>query len=183
MGKKLGDLLKEWHKRIDDRAEEFRLHAQSVRRWDAQLLENERKITELTNTINTLQHDRKRINSQMERVRLEQDKQERELDDLDTKIQELVEPGAGSSDVHREHAYSSATELLRQLESMEQKLQSITGALNDSQKAAMDGEQSMLQVLVVLNNHQRAMEGVHGRARAVRDGVRQLQAHFADHVA
>lgn len=41
----------------------------------------------------------------------------------------------------------------------------------------------MLQVLVVLNNHQRAMEGIHSRARAVRDGVRQLQAHFADHVA
>lgn len=151
--KQLEEETNKWMAELEEEERSFLLQATQVNAWDRLVIENGDKIVQL--------------NTDLERVKLEQQKleheldfvqsQQRELGDLLSPIESALEAMPAISyqqhaDLEREHTYQLAESLDAQLKRMGQDLKEIIDRINSS-NAKPDPDDPVQQITKILNAH------------------------------
>ncbi|KAK7099218.1 nuclear pore glycoprotein p62-like [Littorina saxatilis] len=151
--KQLEEETNKWMSELEEQERNFLLQATQVNAWDRLVIENGEKTVQL--------------NSDLERVKLEQQKLDHELDFVHSQQRELAEmltpldaaleamPAISyqqHADLEREHTYQLAESLDAQLKRMGQDLKEIIDRLN-SGNTKPDPEDPVQQITKILNAH------------------------------
>ena len=156
----LEENINKWMQDLEKQEKEFLEQATHVNAWDRFLVENGEKITCL--------------NSDMERVKVEQQKldheldfiksQQRELDEMLIPLEKSVEEQQNISfqqhaDLERENTYQLAENVDAQLKRMLQDLKEIIDHLNTS-NASQDNTDPIFQITQILNSHMDSLQWI-----------------------
>lgn len=156
----LEENINKWMQDLENQEKEFLEQATHVNAWDRFLVENGEKITYL--------------NSDMERVKVEQQKldheldfiksQQRELDEMLIPLEKSVEEQQNISfqqhaDLERENTYQLAENVDAQLKRMLQDLKEIIDHLNTS-NASQDNTDPIFQITQILNSHMDSLQWI-----------------------
>lgn len=151
--KQLEEETNKWMSELEEQERNFLLQATQVNAWDRLVIDNGEKIVQL--------------NADLERVKLEQQKldheldfvhsQQRELADLLTPLEAALHAMPAISyqqhaDLEREHTYQLAESLDAQLKRMGQDLKEIIDRLNSS-NTKPDPDDPVQQITKILNAH------------------------------
>ncbi|XP_063404593.1 nuclear pore glycoprotein p62-like [Mytilus trossulus] len=170
----LEENINKWMQDLEKQEKEFLEQATHVNAWDRLLVENGEKITCL--------------NSDMERVKVEQQKldheldfiksQQRELEEMLNPLEKSVEEQPNISfqqhaDLERENTYQLAENVDAQLKRMLQDLKEIIDHLNTS-NASQDNTDPIFQITQILNSHMDSLQWIDQNSAVLKRHVEDI---------
>lgn len=164
----LEESINKWTLELEEQEKAFMNQATQVNAWDKLLIANGEKIVTL--------------NQEVERVKLEQQQLEHELDYVVGQQKELqdclvpLEKELGSlsvSDPEREYTYRLAEKLDTQLKQMSEDLKEIIEHLNEANRA-QDSSDPIVQIGKILNAHMNSLQWIDQRTSILGQKIQQI---------
>uniref|UniRef100_A0A8C0K347 Nuclear pore glycoprotein p62 n=1 Tax=Canis lupus dingo TaxID=286419 RepID=A0A8C0K347_CANLU len=156
----LEGLINKWSLDLEDQEKYFLHQATQVNAWDRTLIENGEKITTLHGEVEKVKLDQQRLEQELDFIL----SQQKELEDLLTPLEEFVKDQSGS--VYLQHAdkvhgktYRLAENIDAQLKRMAQDLKDIIEHLNTFGSPA-DTTDPLQQICKILNAHMDSLQWI-----------------------
>nr|KAG5689216.1 hypothetical protein BaRGS_014872 [Batillaria attramentaria] len=151
--KQLEEETNKWMAELEEQERNFLLQATQVNAWDRLVIENGEKIVQLNSDLERVKLDQQKLDHELDFVH----SQQRELNDLLKPLEEALEAMPAISyqqhaDLEREHTYQLAESLDAQLKRMGQDLKEIIERLNSS-NTKPDPDDPVQQITKILNAH------------------------------
>ncbi|XP_015598028.1 nuclear pore glycoprotein p62 [Cephus cinctus] len=164
----LEESINKWTQELEAQEKAFVNQALQVNAWDKFLIANGEKIVTL--------------NQEIERVKLEQQQLEHELDYVvgqQKELQDCLEPlekelaSLSISDPDREYTYGLAKDIDTQLKRMSEDLKEIIEHLNEANRA-QDPSDPIVQIGKILNAHMNSLQWLVQRVELVDQNIQQI---------
>jgi len=163
--KELEDTVDKWLHDLAEQEKAFVLQATQVNTWDRQLIENGEKVTELNNEVERVKADQSRLDRELDFILSQQEELEELLQPIEAsaKSQQLVQH-VQHSDVERERTYNLADNIDAQLKRMMEDLREIIERINNSNvnpgSGGGAGDEAMASIGKILNSHMDSLQWV-----------------------
>ncbi|XP_036846103.1 nuclear pore glycoprotein p62 isoform X2 [Oncorhynchus mykiss] len=156
----LEGLINKWSLELEDQERHFLQQATQVNAWDRTLVENGEKITSLHREMEKVKLDQRRQDQELDFIL----SQQKELEDLLSPLEESVKEQSGTiymqnADEERERTYKLAENVDAQLKRMSQDLKEIIEHLNTSCGPA-DTSDPLQQICKILNAHMDSLQWI-----------------------
>ncbi|XP_008559359.1 nuclear pore glycoprotein p62 [Microplitis demolitor] len=164
----LEELINKWTLELEEQEKVFMNQATQINSWDKLLIANGEKIVTL--------------NDQVEKVKLEQQQLEHELDYVvgqQKELQDCLVPlekelaNVSVSDPEREYTYRLAEKLDTQLKQMSEDLKEIIEHLNEANRA-QDSSDPIVQIGKILNAHMNSLQWIDQRTSILAQKIQQI---------
>lgn len=166
------EAINKWTLELEEQEKVFLNQATQVNAWDRLLMTNGEKIVKLHESVEKVKLDQQRLEHELDFVK----SQQLELDEILRPLEEsLVD--APPPDAERERIYSLAENLDAQLQRMGDDLREIIEHLNSANRTTNDND-PIVQISRVLNAHMDALQWVDQTSGAVQkklDEVTKVQ--------
>lgn len=151
--KQLEEETNKWMAELEEQEKNFLLQATQVNAWDRLVIENGEKIVQLNNDLERVKLEQQKLDHELDFVH----SQQRELGDLLAPLEAALEAMPAISyqqhaDLEREHTYQLAESLDAQLKRMGQDLKEIIERLNSS-NVKPEPDDPVQQITKILNAH------------------------------
>ncbi|XP_035567882.1 nucleoporin-62 C-terminal-like protein isoform X3 [Canis lupus baileyi] len=177
----LEGLINKWSLDLEDQEKYFLHQATQVNAWDRTLIENGEKITTLHGEVEKVKLDQQRLEQELDFIL----SQQKELEDLLTPLEEFVKDQSGS--VYLQHAdkvhgktYRLAENIDAQLKRMAQDLKDIIEHLNTFGSPA-DTTDPLQQICKILNAHMDSLQWINQNSGMLQRKVEEVTQVFEDH--
>uniref|UniRef100_A0A452U221 Nuclear pore glycoprotein p62 n=2 Tax=Ursus TaxID=9639 RepID=A0A452U221_URSMA len=156
----LEGLINKWNLDLEDQEKYFLHQATQVNAWDRTLIENGEKITTLHGEVEKVKLDQQRLEQELDFIL----SQQKELEDLLTPLEEFVKDQSGSAylqhaDEEHGKTYKLAENIDAQLKRMAQDLKDIIEHLNTFGNPA-DPTDPLRQICKILNAHMDSLQWI-----------------------
>ncbi|XP_034940733.1 nuclear pore glycoprotein p62 [Chelonus insularis] len=164
----LEEAINKWTLELEEQEKAFMNQAAQINAWDKLLITNGEKIVTL--------------NQQVEKVKLEQEQLEQELDYVVSQQKELQDclvplekelASVSVSDPEREYTYRLAEKLDTQLKQMSEDLKEIIEHLNEANRA-QDSSDPIVQIGKILNAHMNSLQWIDQRTSILAQKIQQI---------
>ncbi|XP_063987384.1 nuclear pore glycoprotein p62 [Diachasmimorpha longicaudata] len=164
----LEEAINKWTLELEEQEKAFVNQATQVNSWDRLLIANGEKIVTL--------------NEEVERVKLEQQQLEQELDYVvgqQKELQDCLDPlqkelaSISVSDPEREYTYNLTENLDTQLKQMSEDLKEIIEHLNEANRA-QDSSDPIVQIGKILNAHMNSLQWLDQRTEILGQKIQQI---------
>ncbi|XP_034509467.1 nucleoporin-62 C-terminal-like protein [Ailuropoda melanoleuca] len=177
----LEGLINEWNLDLEDQEKYFLHQASQVNAWDRTLIENGEKITTLHGEVEKVKLDQQRLEQELDFIL----SQQKELEDLLTPLEEFVKDQSGSAylqHAYEEHGktYKLAENIDAQLKRMAQDLKDIIEHLNTFGNPA-DPTDPLRQICKILNAHMDSLQWINQNSGMLQRKVEEVTQVFEDH--
>ncbi|ELU14274.1 hypothetical protein CAPTEDRAFT_165712 [Capitella teleta] len=156
--RQLEDSLNKWMVELEEQEKYFLEQATLVNAWDRLLMDNGEKISQLNGDMERVKIDQQRLEQELDFVLSQQLEQEEMLRPLEAAVEQLpVASHQQHADLEREHTYKLAENIDAQLKRMSSDLKEIIEHLNSSH-STQDASDPVAQIAQILNSH---MDSLH----------------------
>ncbi|KAJ8675334.1 hypothetical protein QAD02_011120 [Eretmocerus hayati] len=169
----LEETINKWTLELEEQEKVFVNQAAQINAWDRLLIANGEKIVTL--------------NDEVERVKLEQQQLEHELDYVvgqQKELQDCLAPlekelaSLSVTDPEREYTYRLAENIDTQLKQMSEDLKEIIEHLNEANRA-QDSSDPIVQIVKILNAHMNSLQWLVQRTNVLNQKIQQIdQMHL-----
>ncbi|KAK3103752.1 hypothetical protein FSP39_021635, partial [Pinctada imbricata] len=175
----LEDNINKWMADLEKQEKDFLEQATQVNAWDRVLIENGEKITSLNNDMERVKIDQQKLDHELDFIK----SQQRELEDLLVPLERAVDQQPNISfqqhtDLERENTYQLAENVDAQLKRMVQDLKEIISHLNTS-NTNQDQNDPVQQITKILNAHMDSLQWIDQNtalvSRRVEDISKQME--------
>ncbi|BFZ15863.1 hypothetical protein BsWGS_18902 [Bradybaena similaris] len=151
--RQLEETINKWTTELDEQEKYFLDQATQVNAWDRIVMENGEKIVQLNKDVEKVKLDQQKLDHELDFIH----SQQRELEDILSPLERALDSlppitYQQHADIEREHTYMLAESLDAQLKRMGQDLKEIIERLN-SANATPDPDDPVQQVTKILNAH------------------------------
>jgi len=187
--KELEDTVGKWLSDLEEQEKAFLRQAAQVNSWDKQLIDNGERITEIHNEVSRVKVEQQRLDRELDFILSQQE----ELEGILTPIEDQLKLNDASqptlhSDIEREKTYKLAESIDCQLKRMMQDLKDIIEHINNANNnqvtSQSGGEDPMTQIAKILNSHMDSLQWVDqssaGLQKRVEDVSRLMEARKRD---
>ncbi|XP_040485328.1 nucleoporin-62 C-terminal-like protein isoform X1 [Ursus maritimus] len=177
----LEGLINKWNLDLEDQEKYFLHQATQVNAWDRTLIENGEKITTLHGEVEKVKLDQQRLEQELDFIL----SQQKELEDLLTPLEEFVKDQSGSAylqhaDEEHGKTYKLAENIDAQLKRMAQDLKDIIEHLNTFGNPA-DPTDPLRQICKILNAHMDSLQWINQNSGMLQRKVEEVTQVFEDH--
>merc|ERR1712136_287315 len=160
--KELEDTVDKWLHDLAEQEKAFLNQATQVNTWDKQLIENGEKVTELNNEVERLKADQQRLDRELDFILSQQEELEELLQPIEAQVKsQQVVQHVQHSDVERERTYNLADNIDAQLKRMMEDLREIIERINNSNvNPVQGGDEAMASIGKILNSHMDSLQWV-----------------------
>lgn len=173
----LDGLVNKWSLELEDQEKHFLHQATQVNVWDNTLIENGEKITALHGEVEKVKLDQKRLEKELDFIL----SQQKELEDLLIPLEESVKDQNGSVYLQhtdeRESTYKLAENIDAQLKRMAQDLKDIIEHLNTFGSPA-DTTEPLQQICKILNAHMDSLQWINQTSGMLQRKVEEVTQVF-----
>ncbi|XP_065068113.1 nuclear pore glycoprotein p62-like [Rhopilema esculentum] len=184
--KQLEDVINKWVQELEEQETIFLRQAKLVNAWDKLLIENGEKITLINDDIQRLKTDQSRLDRELDFILSQQQELEEILSPLEeqVKAQQSI-PYMQHADLEREKTYKMAENIDTQLKRMMLDIKDIINHINTSNANTKENEDPMSQIAKILNSHMDALQWVDQNAvllqRKVEEVNKQVEGRRREH--
>lgn len=151
--RQLEETINKWTTELEEQEKHFLDQATQVNAWDRIVMENGEKIVQLNKDVEKVKLDQQKLDHELDFIH----SQQKELEDILNPLEKALDTlppitYQQHADIEREHTYVLAESLDAQLKRMGQDLKEIIERLN-STNAAPDPDDPVQQVTKILNAH------------------------------
>ncbi|XP_045850761.1 nucleoporin-62 C-terminal-like protein [Meles meles] len=177
----LDGLINKWNLDLEDQEKYFLHQATQVNAWDRTLIENGEKITTLHGEVEKVKLDQQRLEQELDFIL----SQQKELEDLLTPLEEFVKDHSGApylqlADEDHGKTYKLAENIDAQLKRMAQDLKDIVEHLNTVGSPA-DSTDPLQQICKILNAHMDSLQWINQNSGMLQKKVEEVTRVFEDH--
>ncbi|XP_022380614.1 nucleoporin-62 C-terminal-like protein [Enhydra lutris kenyoni] len=177
----LDGLINKWNLDLEDQEKYFLHQATQVNAWDRTLIENGEKITTLHGEVEKVKLDQQRLEQELDFIL----SQQKELEDLLTPLEEFVKDHSGApylqlADEDHGKTYKLAENIDAQLKRMAQDLKDIVEHLNRVGSPA-DTTDPLQQICKILNAHMNSLQWINQNSGMLQKKVEEVTRVFEDH--
>ncbi|XP_013399317.1 nuclear pore glycoprotein p62-like, partial [Lingula anatina] len=152
--------INKWTHELEEQEKIFIQQATQVNAWDRLLIENGEKITQLNSDVEKVKIDQQRLDHELDFILAQQKELEEMLVPLEKTIEQLPPISYQQhADLEREHTYQLAENIDGQLKRMAQDLKEIIEHLNAT-NTSQDSNDPIQQVSKILNAHMDSLQWV-----------------------
>lgn len=156
----LEEQINKWNLELEDQEKIFIQQATQVNAWDRLLVDNGEKIAQLNTDVEKVKLDQQHLDQELDFISAQQ----KELEELLLPLEQAVEQippihRQQHADLEREHTYKLAENMDAQLKRMVQDLKEIIDHINSS-NSVHDGNDPVQQVAKVLNAHMDSLQWI-----------------------
>ncbi|XP_067945469.1 nuclear pore glycoprotein p62-like [Watersipora subatra] len=158
--KELEEHMNKWSMELDHQEKVFLEQATKVNAWDKVLIENGQKITDLNSDVEKIKLDQHRLTNELDFIVAQQTELEEMLIPLEDSVAKLPPINYQQhTDSEREHTYQIAENIDAQLKRMTEDLKEVIDHLNMG-TGSQDTSDPMLQISKILNAHMESLQWV-----------------------
>uniref|UniRef100_M3XXC5 Nuclear pore glycoprotein p62 n=1 Tax=Mustela putorius furo TaxID=9669 RepID=M3XXC5_MUSPF len=177
----LDGLINKWNLDLEDQEKYFLHQATQVNAWDRTLIENGEKITTLHGEVEKVKLDQQRLEQELDFIL----SQQKELENLLTPLEEFVKDHSGApylqlADEDHGKTYKLAENIDAQLKRMAQDLKDIVEHLNRVGSPA-DTTDPLQQICKILNAHMDSLQWINQNSGMLQKKVEEVTRIFEDH--
>ncbi|XP_044091282.1 nucleoporin-62 C-terminal-like protein isoform X2 [Neovison vison] len=177
----LDGLINKWNLDLEDQEKYFLHQATQVNAWDRTLIENGEKITTLHGEVEKVKLDQQRLEQELDFIL----SQQKELENLLTPLEEFVKDHSGApylqlTDEDHGKTYKLAENIDAQLKRMAQDLKDIVEHLNRVGSPA-DTTDPLQQICKILNAHMDSLQWINQNSGMLQKKVEEVTRIFEDH--
>lgn len=170
----LENLINKWSLELEDQEKHFLQQATQVNAWDRTLIHNGERITALHREMESVKLDQKRQDQELDFIL----SQQKELEDLLIPLEESVKTQSGTiylqhADEEREKTYKLAENIDAQLKRMAQDLKDVIEHLNTSVGPG-DSNNPLQQICKILNAHMDSLQWIDQNSALLQRKVEQV---------
>ncbi|KDO15930.1 hypothetical protein SPRG_18530, partial [Saprolegnia parasitica CBS 223.65] len=165
--KTVEDIINMWSEQLENHAMAFTNEAVRVSHWDAELMENQKKLGDLAIDVRRLQMAQKELNANLDTISAYQLELDATLETLESSVDKLFENHRqipDTADIERERGLQLSVDIDNQLTMMSTALKETIDRLNQSQAQEDESANPMAQILKVLNVHHNSLVWIDGNA-------------------
>lgn len=184
--KQLEENINKWVHELEEQESVFLNQAKQINVWDRLLIENGEQITQLNDEIQRLKADQSRLDRELDFILSQQQELEEALTPIEQhiKAQQSI-PYMQHTDLEREKTYKMAENIDSQLKRMMQDMKDIISHINTSNTNLKENDDPMTQIAKILNSHMDSLQWVDQNAvllqRKVEDVSKQLESRRREH--
>jgi len=179
--KQLEDQIDKWYVELEDQQSSFLKQATEVNAWDKQLIENGQKITDLNADVEKVKLDQNRLNNELEFIITQQNELEEMLKPLEDSVAKYPPINYQQhTDTERENTYQMAESIDAQLKRMTDDLKEVIDHLNTGTGAGDKNKEPMLQISKILNAHMESLQWVDQNAALLHKKTEEI-ARYAEY--
>ncbi|KAL3842045.1 hypothetical protein ACJMK2_020110 [Sinanodonta woodiana] len=182
--RQLEEQINKWMLDLEEQERVFLQQATQVNAWDRLLVDNGEKILSLNQDMERVKIDQQKLDHELDFIH----SQQRELEDLLVPLEKSVEQLPSSSflphaDLERENTYQLAENIDAQLKRMLQDLKEIIDHLNTS-NSGQDNQDPIQQITKILNAHMDSLQWIDSNSallsRRVEEISKQMETQRKD---
>lgn len=160
--KELEETVEKWLHDLGEQEKAFLSQAVQVNTWDKQLIENGEKVTELNNEVERVKADQQRLDRELDFILSQQEELEELLTPIEAQVKsQQQQQHVQHSDVERERTYNLAENIDAQMKRMMEDLREIIERINNSNVTPNQGtDETMLQIGKILNSHMDSLQWI-----------------------
>lgn len=180
--------MNEWNAEVDKYAKEYKRQATEVSEWDKLLIENGSQISKLYAEVLQAESAQTTLDQGLDYIESQQNELASVLDVYEAQASQLLNTAnasslatAKSADEEREKAYGLAENLNRQLDDMSKNLSMMIDEVNKSgaltglsNGASGDGEDTIGQIVKILNAHLESLQWIDGTSVQLRTRLGEI---------
>lgn len=172
--RQLEESINKWTLELEELERTFLNQATQVNAWDRLLISNGQKITALNEAVEKVKLDQQRLDHELDFIVAQQ----RELEELLVPLEKSVESSPHLSvqqhaDLEREHTYHLAENIDGQLKRMAEDIKEIIERLNTSNKSQEDVD-PMQQISKILSVHMDALQWIEQNSGIVQRKIEEI---------
>ncbi|KAK3594059.1 hypothetical protein CHS0354_040823 [Potamilus streckersoni] len=172
--RQLEEQINKWMLDLEEQERVFLQQATQVNAWDTLLVENGEKILSLNQDMERVKIDQQKLDHELDFIH----SQQRELEDLLVPLEKSVEQLPSSSfqphaDLERENTYQLAENIDAQLKRMLQDLKEIIDHLNTS-NSGQDNQDPIQQITKILNAHMDSLQWIDSNSALLSRRVEEI---------
>ncbi|GFS68575.1 nuclear pore glycoprotein p62, partial [Nephila pilipes] len=175
--RQLEDSINKWKIELEEQEKVFLNQATQVNAWDRLLISNGEKITHLNDAVERVKLDQQRLDLELDFILAQQSELEELLNPLEKSIESTPNIHVQQhADLEREHTYQLAESIDAQLKRMSEDIREIIEHVNTANKAQDDND-PVQQIAKILNAHMDALQWIDQNTVAVQrrlEGVSKL---------
>lgn len=160
--KELEEIIEKWLHDLGEQEKAFLSQAVQVNNWDKQLIENGEKVTLLNNEVERVKAEQRRLDRELDFILSQQEELEELLKPIENQMKShhMIQH-VQHSDVERERTYNLAENIDVQLKRMMEDLREIIERINNSNVTPNQGtDETMLQIGKILNSHMDSLQWI-----------------------
>lgn len=152
--RQLEEAINKWTMELEELEKVFLNQATQVNAWDRLLMENGEKIVKLHESVEKVKLDQQRLEHELDFVKSQQTELDELLQPLEASLVDAPPP-----DAERERIYSLAENMDAQLQRMGDDLREVIEHLNSANRSTNDSD-PIVQISRVLNAHMDALQWI-----------------------
>jgi len=172
--KELEETVERWLSELSKQENEFLNQALHINNWDKQLIENSERVTEINHEVERVKTDQMRLDRELDFILAQQEELQDLLLPIETKIksQERIEE-VNQYDAEREKAYNSADNVGNQLKNMMGDLKEIIERINLTNVDPNQGREgdTITQISKILNSHMDSLQWIDQNTQQLQTSV------------
>ncbi|XP_057311860.1 nuclear pore glycoprotein p62-like [Hydractinia symbiolongicarpus] len=173
--KELEETVEKWLHDLGEQEKTFLNQASQVNLWDRQLIENGEKVTELHNEVERVKSEQKRLDRELDFILSQQEELEELLQPLETQVKsQQALKHSQHSDIERERTFRMAENIDSQLKTMMQDLKEIIDYINKSHVSPSKTDDTMSQVAKILNAHMDSLQWIDQNANQLQQRMKDV---------
>ncbi|XP_064601372.1 nuclear pore glycoprotein p62-like [Liolophura sinensis] len=158
--RQLEECINKWTVELQEQEKIFLQQATQVNAWDRLLTENGEKIAQVNSDSERVKMDQQRLDNELDFIRAQQRELEELLSPLESAVQQLPSISYQQhADLEREHTYQMAENIDAQLKRMVQDLKDIIDHVN-STNSSQDNTDPIQQITKILNAHMDSLQWI-----------------------
>jgi len=174
--KSLEDTVDKWLHDLNEQEKIFLNQASQVNMWDRQLIENGEKISETHNEVERLKAEQSRLDRELDFILSQQEELEELLNPIEAQLntQQMLSY-TQHADVERERTYGLAENIDSQLKQMMQSLNEIIDHVNLSNTSSTSNkDDTMIQISKILNAHMDSLQWIDQNTNKLKQRVKEV---------
>lgn len=158
--KELEETVDKWLHDLGEQEKSFLNQAAQVNIWDKQLIDNGEKITALHNEVERIKAEQHRLDRELDFILSQQEELEEILVPIEEQIKlQPINQSTQHTDIEREQTYRLAESIDSQLKRMMQDLSDVIDHINMANIEPVKGrDESMSQIAKILNAHMDSLQ-------------------------
>jgi len=174
--KSLEETIDKWLHDLNEQEKIFLNQAAQVNMWDRQLIENGEKISETHNEVERVKAEQSRLDRELDFILSQQEELEELLNPIEAQLnsQQMISY-AQHADIERERTYGLAENIDSQLKQMMQSLNEIIDHVNTSNTTPKNQkDDTMVQISKILNAHMDSLQWIDQNTNKLKQRVKEV---------
>ncbi|KAJ9578658.1 hypothetical protein L9F63_005148 [Diploptera punctata] len=164
----LEESINKWTLELEEQEKVFMNQATQVNAWDRLLIGNGEKIVSLNNAVERVKLEQQQLDNELDFILAQQ----RELEDCLAPLEKELSSD-GVSDPEREHIYQMAENMDSQLKQMSEDLKEIIEHLNETNRT-QDTNDPIVQIGRILNAHMNSLQWIDQNTALIASHLEQV---------